>query len=270
MGFDAIFKGDDWRGTPKALHWNGNSRPSVSKLSIFLHTRHLQHPVARGSEKSVNRDRRYRVDHASQQSCTKRAAIYEDITTDSEARTIAADGGSFRTVDGNCAHRLFQRGHRYVDREHRHVARRNRGQPPPPGVTEDRAENISTLPPVPINQPSPLSNGLEVTAVSAEPLELTANGPGEITGSGLSVTLDFVNKSTVDISLDSLTVNAFYSDGLPGCARRNGYSHSCRRIAPPGEHRQGVYVFQIPADGLDSAVFEVGHSDSQNVIAVTR
>ncbi len=123
---------------------------------------------------------------------------------------------------------------------------------------------------MPINQPSPLSNGLEVTAVSAEPLELTANGPGEITGSGLSVTLDFVNKSTVDISLDSLTVNAFYSDGLPAAPGATDTATAVDGSLPPGEHRQGVYVFQIPADGLDSAVFEVGHSDSQNVIAVTR
>lgn len=144
------------------------------------------------------------------------------------------------------------------------------GTPPAPGITEDHAQNISTLPPVSINQPSPLSNGLEVTAVSAEPLELTANGPGEIAGSGLSVTLDFVNNSTTDISLDSLTVNAFYGDGLPAAPGAMDTATPVDGLLPPGDHRQGVYVFQVPADGLDSAVFEVGHSDSQNVIAVAR
>lgn len=144
------------------------------------------------------------------------------------------------------------------------------GTPPSPGITEDRAENISTLPPVPINQPSPLSNGLEVTAVSAEQLDLPANGPGEIAGSGLSVTLDFVNNSATDISLDSLTVNAFYSDGLPAAPGAMDTATPVDGLLPPGDHRQGVYVFQIPADGLDSAVFEVGHSDSQNVVAVVR
>ena len=144
------------------------------------------------------------------------------------------------------------------------------GTPPPPGITDDRAEDISTLPPVPVDHPSPLANGLEVTAVTTEPLELTANGPGEIAGSGLSVTLDFVNKSTTDISLDSLTVNAYYGDRLPAAPGATDTATPASGLLPPGDHQQGVYVFQIPEDGIDTAVFEVGHSDSQNVIAVAR
>ncbi|MFU9026639.1 hypothetical protein ACNAWD_02340 [Rhodococcus erythropolis] len=144
------------------------------------------------------------------------------------------------------------------------------GTPPPPGITDDRAEDISTLPPVPVDHPSPLANGLEVTAVTTEPLELTANGPGEIAGSGLSATLDFVNKSTTDISLDSLTVNAYYGDRLPAAPGATDTATPVSGLLPPGDHQQGVYVFQVPEDGIDTAVFEVGHSDSQNVIAVAR
>ena len=35
VGFDAIFKGDDWRGTPKGLALEREFAASVSKLSIF-------------------------------------------------------------------------------------------------------------------------------------------------------------------------------------------------------------------------------------------
>ncbi|MCJ0904457.1 DUF4352 domain-containing protein [Rhodococcus sp. ARC_M6] len=144
------------------------------------------------------------------------------------------------------------------------------GPPPPPGITDAPAESISTLPPVPIEQPSPLSNGLEVTAVSTEPLELVANGPGEIAGSGVSVTLDFVNKATTDISLDTLTVTAYYGDRLPAAPGAADTATPVSGSLAPGEHRQGAYVFQIPEDGRDSTIFEVGHTDSQNVIAVSR
>lgn len=142
--------------------------------------------------------------------------------------------------------------------------------PPPPGITDAPIESISTLPPVPVEQPSPLSNGLEVTALSTEPLEIVANGPGEIAGSGVSVRLDFVNKSTTEISLDALTVTAYYGDRLPAAPGAEDTATPVSGSLAPGDHSQGVYVFQIPEEGLDSAIFEVGHSDSQNVIAVAR
>ncbi|MGC0366344.1 hypothetical protein ABH922_004328 [Rhodococcus sp. 27YEA15] len=144
------------------------------------------------------------------------------------------------------------------------------GPPPSAGMTEDRSESITTLPPVPVDQPSTLSNDLEVTAVGTEPLELSANGPGEIGGSGLSVTLEFVNTGTTDISLDDLTVNAYYNEGLPASPGSAETAAPVGGILAPGDRAQGVYLFQIPEDGLDSTVFEVSHSDSENVIAVAR
>lgn len=143
------------------------------------------------------------------------------------------------------------------------------GPPPPPGATGEPVAGITTLPPVAVGEPAPFGQGLVARVVTVEPVQVEARGPGEIAGSGVAVTLELINESDADIDLDGIAVNSFYGDGIPATDNSAPPSAPVSGSLPPGESRQGVYLFQIPGDETDSVTVEINHSGSPNVVLVT-
>jgi len=144
------------------------------------------------------------------------------------------------------------------------------GPPPPPGATGAPVVGISTLPPVPVGEPAQFGDGLVANVVKVDELQLEARGPGEIAGPGVGVTVELKNESTNPIDLGGIAVNASYANGVPAGASDATPSAAVAGALPPGETRQGVYVFQVPREDAASLVVEVNYNGSPNVVLIRR
>jgi hypothetical protein len=148
------------------------------------------------------------------------------------------------------------------------------GPPPPPGPTGAPAIGISTLPPVPVGEAATFSDvRLAANVLKIDPVQLGANGPGEIAGPGVAATVWFSNESDKDIDLGGVTVNAYYRDGadkVPAAPSDAAPAGPVSGALAPRQTRSGVYVFQIPAGQAGSISVEVNYSGSADVVVVDR
>ena len=83
------------------------------------------------------------------------------------------------------------------------------------GVCAQRAATSGSgqelLAPVSFKMPVNYPSGLTVDVAKAERVTVAAQGPGEISGPGVSFQLKLTNKSDSEINLDNVAVNVFYS-----------------------------------------------------------
>ena len=106
-----------------------------------------------------------------------------------------------------------------------------------------------------------------VTVTKIEPTNLTANGPGEVSGPGVFVTVDVRNATDKPLDLAGLVVNAHYGDGTPAVPAALQRDALAGTVAP-GESKSGTYAFSVPADQNASVVVDVQHSSFPNVVIV--
>ena len=135
------------------------------------------------------------------------------------------------------------------------------GTPDTTGITSN------TLPAVGVGTEADLGGNAFVTVTKIEPTNLTANGPGEVSGPGVFVTVDVRNATDKPLDLAGLVVNAHYGDGtpaIPAALQRDALSGT----VAPGESKSGVYAFSVPADQNSSVVVDVQHSSFPNVVIV--
>src|SRR4051795_12198785 len=84
------------------------------------------------------------------------------------------------------------------------------GPPPPPGAVGPPVAGVTSLPPVPVEQPADFG-GLVARVTRIEELpNLEANGPGERTGPGVGVSIEMRNESRDAVDLAGIEVNASY------------------------------------------------------------
>ena len=135
------------------------------------------------------------------------------------------------------------------------------GTPDGTGITSN------TLPAVGVGTEADLGGNAFVTVTKIEPTNLTANGPGEVSGPGVFVTVNVRNATDKPLDLAGLVVNAHYGDGtpaIPAALQRDALSGT----VAPGESKSGVYAFSVPADQNSSVVVDVQHSSFPNVVIV--
>jgi hypothetical protein len=143
------------------------------------------------------------------------------------------------------------------------------GPPPPPGTTGEPVAGVATLPPVPVGEPAPFGDvALVARVVRIDPVQLEANGPGEVAGPGVSVTVELANDGPEPIDLSGVAVNGYYGDGVPAAASSADPAAPATGGLPPGGTGSGVYAFLVPEDGTGSFVVEVNYSGSANVVLV--
>lgn len=142
--------------------------------------------------------------------------------------------------------------------------------PPPPGGTGPPVAGTISLPPVPVGEPAPFTGGLVATVTRVDDVELGAEGPGEVAGPGVAVTVALRNESGGPVDLGGVVVNAAYGDGLPASGSDSPPAAPASGTLPPGEGAEGVYVFGVPAGQAAGLLVEVGWSGSPDVVLVRR
>lgn len=144
------------------------------------------------------------------------------------------------------------------------------GPPPPPGATGAPSIAISSLPPVPVGESATFKGGLVAKVASIDPIDLTANGPGEIAGPGVAVNVELSNDSADPVDLGGVVVNAYSGGGTPASANSSAPAAPATGSLPPGESRKGVYVFQVSREDATSLVVEINWNGSPDVVLIRR
>ena len=132
--------------------------------------------------------------------------------------------------------------------------------PEPAGPTEDASELPRSLTPVGFDQPAAVGNGITAEVVSLEAIEGTGQGPGNIAGPALRVTIRITNGTAGPVSLDGVAVDLAHGAELtPASPLEDPSTAPFAGTVQPSGNAVGVYVFSVPADDRDLVNLSVGY-----------
>lgn len=132
--------------------------------------------------------------------------------------------------------------------------------PEPTGPTSVVDELPPSLEPVALDQEAAVGNGITAEVESLEAIEGSGQGPGNIAGPALRVTVRIVNGTAEPVSLDGVAVDLAHGTELVPASPLDDPS-----VAPfsgslqPDESALGVYVFSVPAGDRDLVSLSVGY-----------
>lgn len=124
--------------------------------------------------------------------------------------------------------------------------------PPSVVATEDELE---VSPPQPIGSAQEVA-GLEVRIASLTAITTQAQGPGEVSGPGLSVEVALDNKTAAAVEVDSLVVTMTDSAGMVAEQVTSGWTPVSGTLQP-GEQLTAVFIFTIATDVRSPVTIEV-------------
>jgi len=104
-----------------------------------------------------------------------------------------------------------------------------------------------SLPAVALDQSVAVS-GVSVSLTSIEAIQSNAEGPGNVNGPAVRVTVELTNDTGADLSLDGVSVNLTHGEDLtPGSPLDDVTQAPFTGTAAPGSTVRAVYVFSVPA-----------------------
>ena len=116
------------------------------------------------------------------------------------------------------------------------------------------------LEPVSLDAPGPVGDGTVVTLPAIEAIQGSGQGPGNVAGPALRVTVRVVNGGDREISVDGVAVNLSYGpDGAPASPLDDSSARPFTGRLAPGEEAEGVYVFSVPSNARDAVTVDVGY-----------
>ena len=132
--------------------------------------------------------------------------------------------------------------------------------PGPAGPTEDASELPPSLTPVGFDEPAAVGNGITAEVVSLEAIEGTGQGPGNIAGPALRVTVRITNGTAAPVSLDGVAVDLAHGAELtPASPLEDPSTARFAGTVEPSASAVGVYVFSVPAGDRDLVNLSVGY-----------
>lgn len=133
------------------------------------------------------------------------------------------------------------------------------GTTPAPGPTDPDAPP-TTLAPVALDAQGEVGNGVVATLPAIDEIQSSAQGPGNIAGPALRVTVRIQNGTAEPFSLDGVAVNMYYgADATPASPQEDPSRAPFTGTLAPGDSAEGVYVFSVPSDARDAVSVEVGY-----------
>jgi hypothetical protein len=131
--------------------------------------------------------------------------------------------------------------------------------PAPTGPTSDATALPSSQPAVPLDGVSTVEE-VEVSLVGIEEIQGQANGPGDVAGPALRITVRLENGT--DDPLDLLAVSVAVAHGVdlvPASPLGDPSAAPFSGTLEPGKSAQGVYVVRVPVDARDAVTVSVGY-----------
>lgn len=129
---------------------------------------------------------------------------------------------------------------------------------------------VTTLPPVPAGREAVFGDGLVASVSGYAPVSIKARGAGEISGSGVAVSLTLRNDSREPLELSGVAVTATYEGGTPAVPSAGDPAAPVSGKLRPGRTAKGTYVFAVPRAAAESLVVDVGFSGSRAVAVIRR
>ncbi|WP_157943995.1 DUF4352 domain-containing protein [Blastococcus atacamensis] len=120
------------------------------------------------------------------------------------------------------------------------------------------------------DQQAAVGNGITADVVSLDAIEGTGQGPGNISGPALKVTLRLTNGTSEPVSADAVAVDLAYGTELfPASPLDDPSSAPFTGTVAPSGSTQGVYVFSVPADERDLVQVSVGYQAGAPILVFT-
>lgn len=129
--------------------------------------------------------------------------------------------------------------------------------PPTPAVELD---------PVALTEEADFGTGVRARIVAIEALELEAFVPGEVSGPGVSITIDIANDGPDALDLGLLLVDLVDAQGRSATllTPREAIGHS--GTIAPGASAEGTYLFTIAVDDRDDVTLRVNYLASEPTV----
>ena len=120
----------------------------------------------------------------------------------------------------------------------------------------------------PLDDTASLDNGVEVRVTDVESVQGDAQGPGEIAGPAVRVSIEVSNTSDEEVAMDLALVNVYYGeDKTPASALSGPGLAPLTGSIPAGKSATGAYVFSVPEDQREQLTVEFSYStDAPTVI----
>ena len=149
--------------------------------------------------------------------------------------------------------------------------------PPPPAARPSSAPagdvrstvpavTRSTRPPVPAAATATFVAGVTVHLLSRRTVRLVGQGPGELSGPAVALTLDLRNGSSQVVDLDASQVTAAYADGTPAVASSATPSRPWTGRLAPGGRARGSYVFLTPSGRQPAMSLNISYDPRRPVV----
>jgi Domain of unknown function (DUF4352) len=138
-----------------------------------------------------------------------------------------------------------------------------------PAPNGGSADEIVTPPPsepsvdVSITQPAVLPTGVSVKLASVTATTVTAETPGELSGSAVVVTVTVTNDGTTDADVESAYVYVVAADGTYAIPTTSGPYAPLTGELKPGQSATGSYVFMLSEPAGREVTITVTHSAGQ-------
>ncbi|MCZ2830217.1 hypothetical protein O2W14_15375 [Modestobacter sp. VKM Ac-2986] len=142
--------------------------------------------------------------------------------------------------------------------------------PTPTGPTSDADEGPPELPAVPLDAPATVGNGVVAALPRIESIDASANGPGNIAGPALRVTVQVTNGTAEPVSLGGVATNLYLGpDRTPASPVEDPSQAPFTGTVAPGASATGVYVFSVPVDARSAVTVEVGYEAGAPLLQFT-
>jgi hypothetical protein len=109
-----------------------------------------------------------------------------------------------------------------------------------------------------------------VTIPSVRDIEVSASGPGEIAGHGVSVHVRVDNGTTAAVDLSGYAVTASYGRGTPASPTGSSGAEPLTGTLAAGDTADGTYVFLVPAAQSSTLRVDVSSDESPNIAVFQR
>jgi hypothetical protein len=135
-----------------------------------------------------------------------------------------------------------------------------------PGFVPGQAPPVAD--PVAIDQPASFTERVTAEVTKIESVEGEANGPGEIAGAALRISVTLTNNSQRPVDLDKSVVALFFgADDAPATELSGPGVERFTGTLRNGESASGVYVFRVPEDQRDQIRITVSYSPTDTAVA---
>ncbi|MDA4892722.1 MULTISPECIES: hypothetical protein [Microbacterium] len=121
----------------------------------------------------------------------------------------------------------------------------------------------------PLDQPIAFDTGVTLRIDTVEAIEVTAETPGEVSGSAVRVTVTATNDSTEDQTVESAVVSVVAADGALGIGTSAGEPDPFAGAIAPGDAKTASYVFMLDEAAGRDVVVSVNYAAGEPVAVFT-